>query len=376
MLHFPTIQPIYDRQLHGASFQEPSLSIMLFFYLLCTFDLIVANSAVISPPSHSQNGTELLNLSRTNATVVEIDPDRTDNASLLGNPIDKDFRTVIHSFPHIKISGKSTYMSILKAMIELSYSEGTHAYTGGTFSFRNYSNVKIRIERITTSSSALQYRYAIWGLFKTALYLTTSKTFTCTSVELYWSGGGRPAWVGIVEIGPDHLPDVVASTEVRNLMGTGQRAETPSNYPDGAHSTSIEDEETDLAAFTGNVEKISVKAELQGQTLSIPQVFMTLLLGLLHIAAFGAADPVHDFKVQDLLTKTELVYENYDTPRTSPPFFTYGVAARALAYVLRYMFAQSRFEAVIFVLEVDGTPVGIGHLRMFSGTPSIASDKF
>lgn len=348
---------------------------MLFFYLLCVFDFIVAYFAVISPPSHSQNGTELLNLSRTNATVLEIDRDRTDNASLVGNPIDKNFRTVIHSFPHIKISGKSTYMSILKAMIELSYSVGTHAYTGGTFSFRNYSNVMIRIERTTSSSSALQYRYAIWGLYKAALYLSTSKTFTSISMELYWSGGGRPAWVGIVEIVPDPLPDLFESTEVRNLIGTGQRAETPSNYPDGAHSTSIEDEETDLAAFTSNVEKLSVKAELQGQTLSTPQVFMTLLLGLLHIAAFGVADPVHDFKVQDPLTKMELVYENYDTPRTSPPFFTYGIAARALAYILRYMFAQSRFEAVIFVLEVGGTPVGIGHLRKFSSTLSIASDN-
>lgn len=373
MLHFPTIQPVYDTQLHGASFHKPSLGIMLFFYLLCIIDLIVANSTVISPPSHSQNGTELLNLSRTNTTVVEIDRERTDNASLLGNPIDIHFRTVIHSFPHIKISGKSTYMSILKAMIELSYNEWTHAYTGGTFSFRNYSNVKITIERITSSSSALQYRYAIWGLFKAALYLTTSKPFACISVELYWSGGGRPAWVGIVEIVPDPLPDVVGSTEVRTLMGTGQRAETPSNYPDGAVPTFIEDEETDLAASTGNNEKLSVKVELQGQTLSIPQVFMAFLLGLLHVAAFGAADPVHDFTVQDLLTKTELVYENYDTPRTSPPFFTYRVAARALAYILRYMFAQSRFETVIFVLEVEGTPVGVGRLRKFSSILSIAS---
>lgn len=374
MLHFPTIQPIYDTQLR-ASFYEPSLQIMLVLYLLCVFGLIVANSALILPRSHSQNGTELLNLSRTNATVIEIDRDRTNNASLLGNPIDTHFRTVIHSFPDVKLSGKSTYMSILKAMIELSYSEGTHAYTGGTFSFRNYNNVQIRIERIISSSSTLQYRYAIWGLFKAALYLTTSQAFASISLELYWSGGGIPAWVGIVEILPDPLPDVDGSTEVRNLMGIRQRAETSSDHPDGAHSTSIEDDETDLTTFTGDVEKLSVKAELQGQTLSIPEVFMTLLLGLLRISACGAADLVHDFKVQDLLSNMELVYENYGTPRPSPPLFTYGVAARALSYILRYMFAESRFEAVIFVLEIEGTPVGIGHLQKFSSTLSIASDE-
>ena len=59
-----------------------------------------------------------------------------------------------------------------KAMIELSYSESTHAYAGETFSFHDYADVKGRITRATSSSSALQYRYAIWELFKAVSYVS------------------------------------------------------------------------------------------------------------------------------------------------------------------------------------------------------------
>ena len=346
---------------------------MLSFFLLCFFGLIVANSTIISLPGHSQNGTELLDLFLTNATLVGNNRDPTDNASLSGYPIDQNFRTVIDIYADIKISGKSTYMSILKAMIELSFSEGTHAYTGEAFSFRNYSNVKIKITPVRSSSSTLQYRYAVWGLFKAALYFATSSRFTCISVELNWSRDGRPALVGTIDISPNPLPDVVGSTEVRKTMRIGQRAGTPSSSPDVAKFTSIDDEETDLAALT-NVRKFAVFVELQGQALTIPAVFMTLFLGLVHIASFEATNLVRNFKVQDSLSKTELVYEHYGALRTSPPLFTYQAAARALGYLPKYMFAQGKFEAVIFVLEVEGTPVGIGHLRKASSTFSLVSD--
>ena len=337
---------------------------MLSFRLLCLFGLIVVNSTIISLPSHLRNGTELLNLSHTNATVLRNNRNSTSNASFLGSPIDSRFTTVVNSYPDVKISGKSTLMNILKTMIELSYSEGTHVYAGGTFSFRDYTNVKIRIK---PSSSRLQYRYAIWGLFKAAQYLTSNNMFVFIIVNLYRSEGGVPALLGTIEIFPDPLPDVVESEKVQNLIGVGQQAETPPITPGLA---SIEDNETGVAAG-----KLSVFLEFQGQILSIPEVFMTLFLGLFHIASHGTAHLVHEFEVRDRSTKMELVYEHYDAARTSPPFFKYYYAARALEYIPKYMFAQRRFEEVIFVLEIGGTPVGIGHLRKFSTTSPTASDK-
>ena len=338
--------------------------IMLTFLLLYLLGLTFVNSTVLSLPGHLRNGTELFDLSNTNATVTGNDYDPTNNASSLGTSVDKHFRTVIDNFPDVRISGKSTYMSILKAMIALSYGEGTHAYAGETFSFRDYTNVKIRITRATPSSSTLQYRYAIWGLFKAAQYLTSTNVFTCIIVSLYWDGSGVPVQVGTIEILPDPLPDIASSTKLRRLMRIGQQAETPSNFSDMANFASIENKETDLTAPG----KFIVFLELQGQILSIKEVFMTLFLGLLHIASFRTDHIVHDFVVRDSLTRTELRYENYGAPRTSPPLFTYHAAARALAHVPKFMFAQSRFEAVTFVLEIGGTPVGTGYLKKFSTT--------
>ena len=343
---------------------------MLSLRLLGLFGLIVVNSTIISLPGHLRNGTDLLELSHTNATVVRDDHDSTSNATS-PDPIARGFTTVIDNYPDVKISAKSTLMNILKTMIELSYSEGTHVYAGGTFSFPDYTNVKIRI---TPFSSGLIYRYAILGLFQAAQYLTTSKMFICINVNLYWSEGGVAALVSTIKIFPDPLPDVVESEKVQNPIGVGQRAETPSIIPDLANFTSLEDNETDVAAFT-NAGKLSIFLELQGQSLSIPEVFITLFLGLVHIASFGTAHVVQDFEVRDPFTMTELVYKHYGAPRTSPPFFDYHMAARALGYIPKYMFAQRRFEEVVFVLEVGDTPVGIGYLRKFSTTSSTASDK-
>lgn len=351
---------------------KPFLGVMLSFFLLCLLGFSVVNSTVITLPGHLRNGTVLLDLSQKNSTVIGAELGPTNHASLLGNPIDKHFKTIIQLYPEVGVSGKSTYMNILKAMINLSYSEGTHAYAGETFSFDLYTNVKIRITRVTSSSSALQYRYAIWGLFKAAQYLTENNIFACVIVNLFWSGGGAPALVGVIEIFPDPLPDNAESNEIQRLMGIGQRAEPPPTSLGLANLTSICSNESGLAT-SANAGKLLVFLEFQGPTLSVSEVFMTLFLTLLEIASFGTTHLVHDFKVEDLITKTELVYEHYGAPRTSPPFFVYHVAARALGLVPKYMFEQHRFEAVTFVLEVDGTPVGTGFLRKFSSTSSISS---
>ena len=344
---------------------------MLSLLSLCLLGLTVVNSTVLYLPGQIRNQTDLFNLSSINATVAGTDHDAANNASSLGNPIDRHFRTVTDIYPDIRINGKSTYMNILKAMIQLSYSEGTHAYAGETFSFRGYTNVKIRITRAISSSTTLQYRYAIWGLFKTARHLTNNNIFTRCVVSLYWDGSGVPVLVGTIEIFPDPLPNVASSTKLPHLIRIGQQAETPSNSSNLAKFTSIEYKETDLATIT-NAGDFKVFVEFQGQILSIKEVFMALYLVLLHIASFSSEQIVNDFVITDWFSRTEFLYENYGAaPRTSPPFFTYRVAARALASIPKYMFVQGKFETITFVVEIEGTPVGTGFLRKASTT----SDK-
>ena len=316
----------------------------------------------------------LPDLTLNNLSGAGSDSGTTNALRLFANPIDNRFGIITRVYPDVKISGKSTYMNILKAMIELSYSEGTHAYAGGTFSFHGYTDVKIRITRATSSSSALRYRYAIWGLYKAAHYLTRNNLFSCIISNLYWSEGGASMLVGVIEIFPDPLPDIVESKIIQKLVGIGRRAETLPNLQNLANVTYIGRNETDLTSPT-NAGKLSVFLELQGPVLSIPEVFMTLFLALVNIASFGTAQLVHDFQVQNMETTTELVYEDYGAPRTSPPFFVYHEAARAFGHIPKFMFAQHKFEAVTLVLEVDGTPVGTGYLRKFANTSAVVSQK-
>ena len=332
---------------------------MLPLILACLLGLRLAHGDVIALPARLQRGTELLDLAHVNVTVIGDDT------------IDKKFKTTVHIYPGVKISGKSTYMNILQAMIHLSYSESEHEYAGETFSFRDYTNVKIQISKAPSLSSTFQYRYAVWGLYKAALYLTTNQ-FHSIVMNLNWIEGGAATLLGQISIFPDPLPDIFGSKKVPDLMRIGQEEERPPDTLDLANRTSIGSNGTDLAVST-TARKFSVFAELQGQTLSISAVFMAIFLGLVHIASFGTMNIVQDFAMRSIYTdleRTELVYENYGAPRTSPPYFTYHAAARALGYIPKYMFAQNKFEEIVWVLEEGGIPVGQGFLRKSSRASS------
>lgn len=364
--------PFTTKYLLSPCFLRLFLDMMLAFLLVCLFYLSLVHSIAITLPDVHRNHTVLPYLSLNNLSVAGSDSGTTGALRLMAEPFDSRFGTITRVYPDVKISGKSTYMNILKAMIELSYSEGTHTYAGETFSFPGYTNVKIRITPATSSISALQYRYAIWGLFRSADYLTTVNVFSCIITNLYWSGSGSQVLVGVIEIFPDPLPDILESKEIQKLVGTSRQAETLPHFRKPANVTHDGRNETDLASPT-NAGSFRVFLELQGAVLSIPEVFMTLFRALVRIASFGTTQLVHDFQVRDMNTMTELVYEDYDAPRTSPPFFVYYYAARALGYIPNYMFAQHKFEAVTFVLEIDGTPIGTGYLRKFSSTSSVTS---
>lgn len=347
---------------------------MLFFLLLCLLNLTLVHSIVISLPDVHQNQTVLPDLPLNNLSVTGSHAKTTTASRLSADPIDTKFGVIFRTYPNVKISGKSTYMNILKAMIKLSYSEGTDPYMGETFFFHGYANVRIRITRGTSSSTDLQYRYAIWALFKAANHLTVTNMFSCIVADLYWSGSGTATFVGQLEIFPDPLPNIVGSKEIEELVEIGRQADTLPNLRTLANITYVDSNETNLASPT-NAGKLSVFLELQGPVLSIPQVFRALFSALVHIASFRTAQLVRGFQVQDRDTMTELVYQHYGAPRTSSPYFVYHDAARALGRVPEYMFAQHKFEAVTFVLEIDGTPVGTGYLRKSSSTSSVASQK-
>lgn len=347
---------------------------MLSFLSVCLCFLSLAYSIAMTLPDVHRNQSVLPDLSLNNLSVAGSDSGTTNPLRLMTEPFDRRFGTITRVYPDVKMSGKSAYMNILKAMIKLSYSEGTHAYAGEIFSFPGYTNVRIRVTPATSSNSDLQYRFAIWGLFRSADYLTLANVFSCIITDLYWSESGSQVPVGVIEIFPYPLPDNLEGKEIQNLVGTSRQAETLPHFGKLANVTYGGRNETDLASPT-NAGRLSVFLELQGPVLSIPEVFMTLFRALVRIASFGTAQVVHDFQVQDMDTMTELVYEDYGAPRTSPPFFIYHEAARALGNIPKFMFAQHKFEAVTFVLEIDGTPIATGYLRKFSSTSSVASQK-
>ena len=106
------------------------------------------------------------------------------------NPILIAFGCRIQQDTRIRINGKPTYMSLLRAMITLSIKDFTSTYDGGAFSFQDYSNVRIVTWSAYAQTTPLQYRYVIYGLYEAMKRISVPYSWFDTTITLYWIGPG------------------------------------------------------------------------------------------------------------------------------------------------------------------------------------------
>lgn len=302
-------------------------------------------------------GSPLLTLPsiRTNTTSGS-------NASSLGddNPLDPRLKTKFFIAIEAKVSATSTYMTVLKTLVKLSAHQYDYQYAGGTFQFEGYTNVKLVIRSV---GSALQYRHAILGLLRMIQTMTHDKIFTAIETELYWDED--PQMVGFIRLCQDFLPQPqlagVNRTQGLNRFVPG--LEIPSELIDLANNSTVNDTEESFTALPSNS---ITHWQFSGTKIPLPSVFMTLCFGVVLIASRpGTSRTVDPFEVHLGTIRTELIFDHYGEPRTSPPFLDYRHAARALGRIPAIMFAEGRFEEMTFVLEISGIPVGVGFLRKY-----------
>lgn len=88
----------------------------------------------------------------------------------------------------------------------------------------------------------------------------------------------------------------------------------------------------------------TVFAELQGTTLTIIEVFITLCSTLLTICQHSPTDVVSVFTVSEVNTSTRLDYLDPEPPRSSPTLFAYQYASRARRLIAIYIFQKGKVE--------------------------------
>lgn len=295
----------------------------------------------------------------TKSTFPRVSSSPLPNQSILGDGIvDPRFDGSLRQGAS-RINGRSTYMNAVKTLVTMSQEDFTSVFRGGEFSFEGYKNVRISVQR-ATAPSTLQYRFAIYGLYSLVYHIARTSTLVDTTMTLYWTENDMKSTVGYIQIVPWPYPGIGASNETQTIVGLTQRSNVHPGISDVSNITTIS---VTNVSRDSNAPTFNVFAELQGSTLSIPDVFITLCLTLMTISPYPSTDVVTAFTAGEINTNARLNYIDPQPPRSSPPFFTYQYASRALGLIAKYLFQQGKFEDVLFVVEIDSIAVGIGMLE-------------
>lgn len=161
---------------------------MLPFGLLYLLVFAVLKATALDPPQAFRIPATLSNLPLTNLTspdpIIELDGLPVLNQTTTGLSVIPDAFDLEISQGPLKINGKSTYMNILKALVTLSKQDFLANYAGNTFSFEGYTDMRVVITRTNSRSAALQYRFAIFGLYSGIYHISQKSKFRETFITL------------------------------------------------------------------------------------------------------------------------------------------------------------------------------------------------
>ncbi|KAL2039152.1 hypothetical protein N7G274_008201 [Stereocaulon virgatum] len=328
----------------------------------------LVNSTEQSPPHLLLNTSELgeLLVPKSSAISSQIElshlPIANGSADYLTS-VPRAFDCLIRQNRLVSINQKSTYMSVLKAMSALSTKRFVSTYDGGTFLFRDYSDVRILVWSSLIPTAPLQYRHVLYGLYEAIKCISERDSWHDTLITLYWTGpSGAQATVGFINITRWPSPDTGAANTSLVLPAAPQELSTLPQFADQDNTTSPYDESI-VADDPPARHQLSIIPVFRGETLTLPEIFVTLMSTIVAIADKPATNRLLPFRCKDTAINAHFEYKPAYPQRMEPPYLTYKYGVKALVLVPKVMFQQNRFQEVGFMVKVDGIDVGGGFLE-------------
>lgn len=102
------------------------------------------------------------------------------------------------------------------------------------------------------------------------------------------------------------------------------------------------------------------------KTLTVVEVFLTVMAGLKNAAPHPASDKIpgpYASAAVDVYANVQFYLHRRRIPRLKPPFFQYIHVIKALRLVPGYMLEKKRFSELFFSIDVSGVPVGEGYIE-------------
>ena len=209
-------------------------------------------------------------------------------------------------------------------------------------------------------ATSVEVRFVVWGLWVGIRDIISQNRFVEAEFELYWEEK-LVAFIYItkpMDLGPSSSNETLGTDGPWTLL-------PPSNEP--AAVTLDDPNSTTNLSDTLTEERFSWKPSFghQAKTLTIFEVFLTVIAGLKNAAPMPALDKVtgaYASAAVNVDANLQIFLHKRRRPRPRPPYLQYIHVIKALRLVPGYMLAEGRFAELVFVMQVNNVPVGEGYL--------------
>ena len=219
----------------------------------------------------------------------------------------------------------------------------------------NYTEIDISIHPAWPETD-FEAQYGVFGLYCVIYNMITTKTFRNSTFGL---GQGGPNLV-IVEINKRSKPTnaVEASFHVTN------NSTSQDWFLVGITNATSGTGDRGLQHFFELMDEPS-------ETIAPQDVFITIMATLKNVALEEDEEPVNPFQSGALGFGVRFQSLPMDTPRTTPPFLTYGYLIDTIKQIPGYMIQEKRFGGIMIIIMFGEDIIGEAVLR--KGTPDFPS---
>ena len=328
--------------------------------------------AAVSPPSYSKERQLSVSHPRTLSTAA------IDNATVLNSSslaaltnIDPRFTYTI-KFTNEILDKKSAYFNTLLALADLSTKGWTARLKWDTMYTFSIGIITIRIHA-SSDPSDLQYRYAIWGLYRAISEISANEFKECV-LTLYWSPilGRTRHTIGYLSIlgPPSHSIDSVNSTEDALELALPTQA-TSLGLSSGNLTTLTVNDTTFLVIGHKSGHDLRFEFSLEPRRLDVDAVFHTIYMGIIDLASLNQFQRImHPGVVQDDASQTYLRWDA--SLLVVEPYLNPSFLILAMSGLPVYMNEKEQYQEARFIVYVDQFEVGRGWL--YRHRPGEASD--
>ena len=231
-----------------------------------------------------------------------------------------------------------------------------------------YPQVEIAVIPAAPATS-VEVRFVIWGIWVGIRDIIQENNYHEAEFEIFWE---RKLVAYIYFTLPLDFPVTSSNATSGTEESLNLLLPSPNTTIGDTLDTSSSAQDSSDALYDGHFSWRPFFAPTS-KTLTVLEVFLTVMAGLKNTAPHAASDKVrgrYASAATGVNANVQLFIHKRRRPRPTPPFFQYIHVIKALRLIPGYMLEKKRFSELFFTMDVDGLQVGEGYLEKGHYDPS------